>query len=353
MKFWNKLSPRERAMASVIGVLFALSIVYFIGTPALARIRELDDQIDVLEQDMINYERHLARQADVDIEFDKIAAQHSSHWTQVEIHDRLRSEIYRLAEANPVPLGAPLTGNRMIAIPQLPAGELESAGLGYREYKLEFKTAQAKVSDLMTFVRRLEESPQALRVEQLSLQRPPELQGLASAVIRVNRTVVDGVEEVDESAASAGSVDLAENGDFEDFSEGVGFPHWTAVQVQLDVDRAHTTSGLQGLRAEAQGEGAALYQVHDLVAGTSYSVSLDLFAESEVSVGVWDESTQALYDGAIVMDGSKGASGRCLFDFTVEGETGVTRSVRVPYVSVPQVGETVFMDKVSILEKRG
>jgi type II secretory pathway component PulM len=188
-ELWKSRTASERRLALIALTLAVASAVYLIVVPALRSLAELDRQIEQREQELITDTELAARSETVDREFAKIATEHSSKWSKQEIHDRLRQEIDRLALQDPKGGGAPL-----VQIPVLPAGKLIEGGKDFREYQLTFKLKPAPIGAVIEYLKRLHESPQALRIDGLELTRAPD-STLVVAQIDVTRTVVSGMSE--------------------------------------------------------------------------------------------------------------------------------------------------------------
>ena len=100
-KAWDGLSKREQRLALAVAMLVALFSVVTTVRVAVQRITDLNSTIHNLQQDIVNYHGQIAKKKSVEAQYEKVAKQHSSKWTEAEIHDRLRGEIYRLAQNEP------------------------------------------------------------------------------------------------------------------------------------------------------------------------------------------------------------------------------------------------------------
>lgn len=353
---WAKMSMRERGLAVAVAVLLVAGLGYIIVTSAMDHLERQEAEIDRLEQQLINFSRQMERRSRVDAAFDLIATQHSSEWTGEEIYDRLGSEIYRLARQDPGEPGSAGSGPDIVPIPQLPPGELERNPEGYRSYTVEFQTGDTSVDNLTAFLRRLEESTQALRIEALDIRRPPDRLGVAQASIRVNRTVVDGVEEAAEPlpmldsprnmlptmAMPAGN--LAPHGSFEVIEAG-NAEGWTADNCQVTPTTDFVSDGSASAKLEWQEAGAAFAQPVELMGGRSYTMTIDLMATAPVSIAVVDQDTGNAYEGVITV-APDGAFRSYTMAFTVPGSG--PRQVLAPRLSLEGSGGNAIVDRVRI-----
>jgi len=355
---WSKLSAREKALGLAVALMLGVGLAYLLISSALQHLERQEAMIDHYEQQLINYSRHMERRSRVDSAFGQIAAQHSSEWSGEEIYDRLGSEIYRLARQDPGDPGSPGTGPEIVPIPQLPPGELQTNPEGYRSYTVEFKTGETTIQHIAAFLRRLEESPQALRIEALDIRRPPDKLEAGQATIRVNRTVVDGVQEAveppsipDDSpfdrlpAMVAGpSADYATNGSFENFDGGT-LQGWVAEQCALSAATDFVTDGSASLRVQPSTPGAFLAHPVELVGGRSYTMTIDVKSTAPLAIAVVDRGDNRAYDGVVTVS-PDGALRTYTFAFTVDG-TG-TRSLYAPRIEFQGADGAAVIDRVRI-----
>ena len=265
---WSKISPRERRLAIATASVIVLSAVWFVSLKALSSLDLLDGTIGAIRQELA-YQEELARQADtVDRAFNGIATEHSSRWTQEEIHDRLRLEITRLAAENVPPPGAPVPAGSptLVKFKSLPSGVLYPGGKGYRQYHIELQTQPTSIKKLTTFLERLQESKQALRVDRLEIRRPPEANQV-TADIGVTRTVIDAdlADQVSPAGDAAGSppagANLVRNPSFEAWDEdSATFRHWGADRLDIGRGTMGASDGALCLTGRALAAGAAVYQ---------------------------------------------------------------------------------------------
>jgi len=356
-RIWAKMSNRERLLAVAVAALVVTGLSYMTVMGALNHLEQQEAMIDHYEQQLINFSRHMERRTPVDAAFGQIAEQHSSQWSGEEIYDRLGSEIYRLARQDPGAPGSPGSGPDIVPIPQLPPGELSANPEGYRSYTVEFKTGDASISNITAFLRRLEESPQALRIEALDIRRPPDQLGGGQATIRVNRTVVDGVEEATEPeplpdgpvpdrlpAFTAQAAELAPNGSFESVRDGSA-EGWLAEGCKLSSTTDFVTDGNISLKVEPEDSGAILAQPLELAGGSSYEMTIDLKSSAALSITVMDEGDGRVYDGAVLVTPDD-ALRTYTMAFTVAGSG--TRTLQVPRFEFEGTEGAAVIDRVRI-----
>jgi len=197
--FWKRFSSREQRLilgVIVIGVLFSINLIYRYTT---GYINELENTIDRLQQDLINYTHQLTLKQSVETEYAQVARQHSSKWTEAEIHDRLRQELYRLAQKYPpelneegIPIKTLTNTGALVEIPSLQQGILRTTDKNYREYTLNVKLPLTDFTSMIMFLQRLQSSPQSLRIDNIDLRRHP-LEEKVSADMDITRIITAGM----------------------------------------------------------------------------------------------------------------------------------------------------------------
>jgi len=162
-------------------------------------INELENTLDRLQEDLINYTHQLALKQSVESEYAQVARQHSSKWTEAEIHDRLRQELYRLAQKYPpelneegIPIKTLTDTGALVEIPSLQQGILRTTDKNYREYTINVKLPPSTFSSMIQFLQRLQSSPQSLRVDNIDLRRHP-LEEKVSADMDITRIITAGM----------------------------------------------------------------------------------------------------------------------------------------------------------------
>lgn len=194
---FEKLSERERRLAQMVGVL-AVLFVGMVSVPmALGNLQDLNGNIASLQDTILNYTGQIAIKDSVNAQYAKVATQHSSEWDDKEISDRLKAEINRLAQKNPPglrPDGTPVSmvgsGGVLVNIPGLGEAEFTPGGDGFRSYTIEVGIPNADIMDIIEYVKRLQGSPQSLRVDEFMVDRNP-MTTLAHARMTITRIVID------------------------------------------------------------------------------------------------------------------------------------------------------------------
>jgi len=340
---WSKLAPRERRLA--VGVAIAL-LFMLITTTAVRSIRslnELDDSIDRIESDLRMYTELEARRLNVQQAYSVVAQQHSSEWTETEINNRLRQEIYRLARMKP-DAPADTQQENLVEIPILRQGVLRNSGQGYREYRLNVNIPLTNLPALIEFLIRLQSSPQSLRIDGLEIARAPQSTAV-SARLDVTRTVVDGVEGEQEPPAPQ----QAETWD------GATIDRWKAegceIALSPDINGIAATGGC--IKAVATAPGGSFSMSAGLDEPGTYEVEVEAVATGPARLEVKNETTGQLFDGSADIAGDSLAY-RYKLQFEVPGsdEAGLTR-IAVPHVTVADAGTQVFVDLVTLRKVAG
>ncbi len=278
---WARRSAREQILAlAVLGLLF-LFLVFATASRALESLQRMDNTIERLSTDIINYHYQIARRDSIDARFNQVATQHSSAWTESQIRDRLRLEIYRLAnrippglDADGIPLSTNGEGGALVSIPKLGQGRLEEGGDGYREYQISVQIPPAPVEDLLAYLERLQSSPQSLRLDRVDLRRDPA-QSMLRASLDITRIVVDTPffhTETPEPARvlQTGATPLAPT----DWQRD-------GCDIHRDPDGSLTITGLR------EGGRATLHR--NLPPGATFDLSLTLATQGPVQIAVASE----------------------------------------------------------------
>lgn len=343
---WHSISVREQRLTlGVLGAILA-ALALLLTRAALDRLDTLDATAASLEQQLFHLDQ-LAKQAeDVETAFTDIAAEHSSEWTQEEIYDRLRREITRLATKDVPPRGEAARPNaaKLVDIRTLPSGNLEQ-GTGYRQYHIRFKTEPAPIRNLVLFLARLQESPQALRIDRVEMVRPAEAT-VVTATIDVTRTVIDDEPGEEEPAPAAPEPVLLANPSFEEFdAAGKSFPGWEAGGLDLAASALNVTDGETALMGVAKAAGASVYQRQELAAGVTYDLWVDMAATGPCTLAAWDEAADAALSAPAEDPGDSGVR-RYHVRFTAPEHESGRVTLRVPCIVVKEEGAKVFVDNV-------
>lgn len=199
---FERMSPREQRLAIIVAVLVSVFLVFMVVRSALGSLSALDARVNRLQQNILNVKNQIRHRERTEAQYARVASQHSSAWTEAEILDRLRAEIYRLAQRQPPPLdenGVPVevtnSQGELVTIPTIQQGNLSEGEQGFREYNLSFSVPAAPLKDMIDFVDRLQNSPQSLRVDAIELVREP-IEEKVAANLTITRTIVAGVGDL-------------------------------------------------------------------------------------------------------------------------------------------------------------
>ena len=341
-ELFQSLSPNEQRLligVVILGVLFSGMLMVRKGQTHLAN---LDAQINNLQDRIVTSKTLMLRREAVETEYDKIAAQHSSAWTQEEIQDRLRAEIYRLAQMSPPKLakdGRPVSltndSGELVSFPSLQQGILDEAEEGYREFALRMRIPNTKIDALTAFIERLQMSPQSLRIDGLELARTP-----TNDVIRANllltRTVVDGPPEGSVLSTTTAEGDLGE----------LDAALWTAEGCSV------SNEGEQLVAKHSGGDDAQVFLKKTLPTGATYELYLDAATQGDVQLGMLDIDDGTLLEGAQKLFAAADTLYRYRVQFTVPGNGG-RRAMQVPVFSLESPGASLRLDTLMLRQVGG
>lgn len=316
---WLRRSPRERRLAGVTGLVLLLPLLVCLFAFARGILHGLDQEIARLTDELVNNRHQMGLRTAVEARFAAVANQHSSAWTESEIRDRLRQEVYRLSNLVPPeldPSGVPVSTDNgsgyLVRVPELGGGRLAPGGDGFREYELEFTMPPAPITDIAAYLERLMESPQSLRVDQLDLRRDPGRSDFAAA-LAITRVVVD-----DPGVGSEGTTPDAT-------LLALDPAQWTAVGGAVEPGE----SGELRVRAtEAQGE---LYLERVLPAGARFDLSVELRANRPATLAILADGAPLVVEGSAEIPGD-GRWYRCRMQFTLPEGTGRV-TTRFPHIA--------------------
>ena len=362
-KYFSSLSPSERKLSIAVVLLVAVSFVLIVAFRCLDVLDTMDATIESQEEALLQFTQQAALVEPVERAFESMAAQHSSQWTQEEIHDRLRVEITRLslrqvpAENAPLPAAAN-RGETLVEIRAMPVGALEDSGEGYRSYQISFRTEPTSIQNIALFLQRLQQSPQALRVDSLELTRQPASTDV-SASFRVTRTVIGDAASPQPVVASREETTPKEN---KNFVRNPGFeqwdgekslaPEWTAAGASLTSVNKDVTEGAAALKVSATGPDAHFYQVQHLQAGKTYDLQFDAIASGDILLEVVPDTGGAALEGASTLEQGQ-TPHRYHFVFTAPGAAGSPIALRVPSLALKNQGASVQIDNVVLKEAEG
>lgn len=354
---WKNMSARERQLAMAVGVLVALMLCLVIAQRAMGRLRDLDRTIDRLEEELRLNRMAEARAASVEAKFAEVVAQHSSSWSENEIHNRLRTEIYRLAQEDPTKPSS--EAKNLVEIPRLRQGTLNETGEGYREYQLSINIPFTDVYSIILFLVRLQASPQSLRIDGLELSRAPNSE-MVMANVLVTRTVVDGVPAneaavggavaADEGAASTDGqrAEAAADAGPEVTWDGSSAEGWEAQGCEISVSAQAGKQAADGgscLSVRATEAESFVAFVRDLDAGSSYALTIEAVSTGAAWLRVANHADGSLFEGEQELT-ADGDVYRYELTFSVpEGSSGTT-AIQAPRVVLGGADVQVFLDNL-------
>lgn len=349
--YWTRASSREKRLAAIAIAVAAGVLCYVIALRAFAYFEELDAQIAEREQDLLFYTKLSRQEPEIQRRFNEIASEHSSEWTEQQIYDRLRQEIYRFSLKDPEQ-GESSTNQPLLRILSLPAGRLNETGEGYREYQIAFRTEPALIQQVSLFLQRLQEDGQALRVDNLELSRNPTEQAVSASFL-VTRLVID-------SSSSDAGKDLpvlqAETGDnliansgFESWdSAGLQPESWLSAGCAMVKKTDVVTEGVAALQARAQAENARIWQTHLLKAGAAYTLLLDASVSGKAHIVVTDE-TGAWSTSPVALE-PDGAFHRYEMRLTTPPGGGAAVQLLAPVVVLETTDTLLVLDNLTLSE---
>lgn len=351
-KVWTKVSPREQRLAVLTGVLVTLAFAYFAYVHATDRLAAMDAEIEALEQDLIFYTEQMGLLDEVDRAYQGVASEHSSEWTQEEIHDRLRREIARLSLVNSPPPGAHVSlsggGAHLVDIRQMPQGSLTASDSGYRQYQLTIQTQPTTIQNITTFLERLHKSPQALRIASLDLTRAPNLTAV-TARINVIRSVIDTEKAGPSPAAPDPSKNWILNSGFEDWQDERIPDAWTLEGATAAADENAAVEGEKGVIVTAAEAGAMYYQTVELTAGEEFVLEFSMKSTGPVHVRAFDEASSTFVGGDVALTAGPTVQ-RYRVRLAVPGQSGAPVAIRLPVFVLDNAGTKLTLDQVKLNE---
>ncbi len=378
-RYYHRMSRSEQRLAVLTLIVLVGAIVFLTGQRALNNINALNETIASLQRDLVFCTEQTAQADSVYKAFQTIAAQHSSKWTQEEIHDRLGREIRRLSVRNVPPPGKEATpaaaGGILVDIRSMPGGTLEDSGEGYRSYTISFRTEPAQAADIAMFLERLQRSDQALRIDSLDMTRQPA-SNMVTASIKVTRTVIGDkmTQQVaavpppstpptqpaaptqpatskssTPSVAAQPTSNLARNANFEQWdAQGKRFPAWTATGCTVSPGKA-SGNGSSCLHADAVQSNAVVYQELQLPTGKAFDLSADIMAKGRAELQIADGKTGVAYAGAIPIT-SDGVLYKYHVRFSTPADPAGVVPIRTPHIVLQEKGTVLEMANVVVRE---
>jgi type II secretory pathway component PulM len=334
--YWSKRSPREQALALAVAALATLLVLAIGIQQARATLLGLDRDIERLSNDLINSHYQLARRESVDARFARVAAQHSSAWSESEIRDRLRQEIYRLAnrvppklDGNGIPVSTTGEGGALVSIPKLGQGRLEAGGEGFREYQISVHIPAVPIYDMLAFLERLQGSPQSLRLDRIDMRRDPA-RSAVSADVDITRIVVDTQALPGDSSSPNAEQDMALNPD-----------DWEITGCTSTLD----ANGALAIRASTPN--ATAWLARSLPAGAGYDLHLDLEATGHAEIAIGADGQVFTAQDSVILDDSAGLQSVHL-RFTVPNNGKSRAQVQTPFIQIQDAGTTLRIKRIRI-----
>lgn len=180
---WSRLGSGERRLAWAALVVLGVAVVLSGAQRAVDRQCGLQERLAALENEVVSSTSEVALSRRVAARYAALAVAHASGLTEAQISDGLQSELDRLSLR-------PESGKQLLKVVYRPEGVL-TACAGYREYQTTFTTQPTSLAAVAEFLSRLQQSPQALRVDRIDLRRDNPAARSVVAQITVTRTVVD------------------------------------------------------------------------------------------------------------------------------------------------------------------
>ena len=336
---WDQRSPREQRLGLATLILCLALLILFGIQQARFTLTRLDRDIDRLSNDLVNYHYQIARRQSVEARFARVASQHSSAWTESEIRDRLRQEIYRLAnrmppglDANGIPLSTTAEGGALVTIPRLGQGHLEDGDQGYREYRISVHIPPTPVDDMVAYLERLQRSPQSLRIDRIDMRR--DASGSAvRADVDITRIVVD--TDVDDLAGAP----LAAAGSQTGLKANV--VDWTAKGCTVSL------FGDSALRLQSESPTGSAWVDRSLPMNTTFDAEIILRSTgpAQVSISLGD---RAMDEEHVVTVDEKDGMQRVTFRFTTPVGSGEESRVRLPFLQLEGQGTEVLVDRIAL-----
>ncbi len=340
---WSAMTSRERNLAVLTGLVVFLFIGWSTVRGAQNQLNRLRADIDRLQEQVVNSSAQISRKQQVEAEYAAVASQHSSAWDKYEVYERLRQEIFRLAQKVPPPLdenGVPVRSNSdsgvLVNIPELRQGTMTESEEGYREYKISFRIPSVELNDLFNFLDRLRQSPQSLRIDGLTFARDWD-NTKVTADIDLTRIIVSGAAAITPSGEAAPS---------EDFTRIALDP------AQWVAENGTVRAAADTLILEAKDDGAALYLEQPLPGASSYDCVIELSATGRGMLAIASGADGVVLPGAERLP-SDGSAYRAHFQFTVPGKRGEAVLMRVPYLTLNDPGAQLQIRSIELRRAEG
>lgn len=353
--YWKSLTERERKLVLVTSGLSLVLMSAWIVVQAVTTFSNLNSDLVRLEQELENLTRQQALGAGVQSAFKQVEAEHSSDWTEEQISDRLRREIYRLALRKPyspnqsvATVSTSADSAYMIKIPVLRAGTLTDFEDGYREYQVPIRIPRTTLRDLLLFIERLQKSPQMLRVDSLQVSRPPKGK-IIKVTMDVTRTVVNTTGEATAPRRRPSLVNLADNPGLEEWDDELNqFVGWQTPECTVARSAVNATEGKWSMAAHSATDSGNIFQIHTLQSGRPYTLVVDIAATNPATLSVvLGDRSQV---GEPVVLEPNGQPHKIEIRFVPPGDPGTTQKMLLPFIAFGADGGDVSVDNVRLME---
>lgn len=345
-EYWIKLNRREQTLAMATAAILCAYLVFAGIRGAVNHVATLDSRIAMLSQDIINYSYQIAKQRSVDVQYAHMANQHSSAWTETEIMDRLRQELYRLAlrepptlDENGIPTETTNGSGDLVTIPQLRNGTLNETDEGYREYNISFQLPSTHYTNVLDYIERLQGSPQALRIDGLRLSRSP-MDGSVATQFDIARIVVDNTFNAEDGGQAEMPVRPIE-------AIPLNPSDFDSDSCEILLSSEFATASPQSITIRSNGASGSASYKRTLPAGKSYEMYVDITAKGKATLRIAADSAESPFSGeaALVADGTPH---QYRIRFTVPSGGGQRVALQVPRIHLEEPDSQVFLDNFSL-----
>ncbi len=354
LSIWEKISVREQRLALLTLAVIILMLVVTLYKRAVVTLDDMDMAIARMEDDLVSYTNQIAHRELVESQYAKIAAQHSSQWTEAEIHDRLRQEIYRLAsrtladlDENGIPLESANEQGNLVEGISLGKGNMAEGGRGYREYRINVRIPPAPLEDLLQYLENLQESPQSLRLDAVELTRLAD-KNFVGASVDITRIVADGASE--KGASGGGDSGDSGGSDTEEAPLRLGRIRLQAGAWQSDhaqLSDAESESAHGAIEVVADSDNASLF-FSAILTGGDYELIIEAAAaEGIAQLAVVMEADDTVLSNVETVEGD-GNLKRYQIQFTVAGTEDELVHVKCPLIRLSEKGTTLHVANLLI-----
>lgn len=341
--FGDRMNPRERRLALTVLALVPLFALLLAARSAVGYVQRLDSTIGRLQSEIVDYNLKISKQDQVEKQYKDIAAQHSSAWSEAEILDRLKAELFRLAQKLPPELdeyGVPVTTidqafGQLVSDPAVTPGALRETGEGYKEFAVSLRLERDDLRDIIDYLERLQNSPQMLRIDRLDLSRI-HTEPVAEGEIDITRTVVTGSVAPPPKAEAVTRLDAPpvpwELGD------------WRTEACATTLAASRLYEGDRTLEVLAKEAEARCYLERPLIGGAVYDMLVDIKADGPCRLGIQRADEASVFGGERMLP-ANGQAYRYHVQFTVPG-AGEEVPVRLPLITLETAGAKALVESI-------